>query len=125
RPAGSSPAADQYDSWLPDKGEDFPAQSLSLGFATGHDAGRGRDDGDAEPAEDARHLGLARVDAQARLADASQARHRRDLAADVLHLDHELAEAHAAQSELHHVGPRPAAHLAAVVPPHLELRRAL
>src|SRR5438093_12682317 len=47
-------------------------------------------------------------------------RHARQLAAQRV-----LTEAHAAQSELDHVGPRPAAHLAAVVPPHLELRRPL
>src|SRR2546425_7117583 len=44
---------------LPDVGEDFPAQSFSLSLAPGHDTGRGRDDGDAQAAEHARHLGLA------------------------------------------------------------------
>src|SRR5512135_2009393 len=75
----------------PDVGEDFPAKALPLGLTTGHETGRRRHDRDAEATEDPRHLGLARVDAQAGLADATQPRHRRDLAADVLHLDHELA----------------------------------
>src|SRR5688572_5075421 len=75
----------------PDVGEDFPAQPLLLGLAPGHHAGRGRDDRDAEPAEYARHLGLARVHAQAGAADAPESRDRRHLAADVLHLDHDLA----------------------------------
>src|SRR5712692_1252962 len=91
RATGSRPMRLIYLSDLPDIREDFPAQTLALGLAAGHETGRGRDDGDAQTAEDPRHLGLARVDAQARLADAAQTRHRRDLAADVLHLEHELA----------------------------------
>src|SRR6266849_5318094 len=89
RATGSRPM--RLISLLPNVGEDFPAQSLALGLAAGHETGRGRDDGDAQTAEDPRHLGLARVHAQTRLADAAQTRHRRDLAADVLHLEHELA----------------------------------
>src|ERR1700687_2450471 len=77
--------------YLPDICEDFLAQTLALGFAAGHDTRRGRHDRDPKTAEHARHLGLARVDAQPGLADAAQAGHRRRLAADVLHLQHELA----------------------------------
>src|SRR5206468_10810291 len=75
----------------PDVGEDFPAQPLLLGLAPGHDTGRGRDDRDAETAEDARHLGLPRVHAQARPADAPETGDGRHLAADVFHLQHDLA----------------------------------
>src|SRR5206468_7273969 len=75
----------------PDVGEDFPAQPLLLGLAPGHDTGRGRDDRDAETAEHARHLGLPCVDAQARPADAPESGDRRHLAADVLHLEYDLA----------------------------------
>src|SRR5687768_13169664 len=57
----------------PDVGEDFPAQTLPLGVPPGHDTGRGRDDRNAESAEDARHLGLARVHAEAGTADAPEA----------------------------------------------------
>src|SRR5205814_4256116 len=46
---------------LPDFRQDFAAQTASLGLASGHDAGRGRDDRDAETAQHAWHLGLARV----------------------------------------------------------------
>src|SRR5688500_20353340 len=53
----------------PDVGEDFPAQPLLLGVSPGHDTGRGRDDRDAEAANHARHLGLARVHAEAGTAD--------------------------------------------------------
>src|SRR6266508_753744 len=77
-------------SLLPDVCEDFPAQSLALGLAPGHQTGRRRDDGDPESAEDARHLRLARVDAQAGTAYAAQAGDRGGLAADVLHLQDDL-----------------------------------
>src|SRR6185503_2263416 len=75
----------------PDVGEDFPAQPLLLGLAPGHDAGRGRDDRDAEATEHARHLGLARIYAEARPADPPKSGDRGHLAADVLHLQHDLA----------------------------------
>src|SRR5687767_9112789 len=75
----------------PDVGEDFPAQTLLLGVPPGHDTGRGRDDRDAEAAKHARHLGLARVHAEAGTADAPEPRDRRNLATDVLHLEHDLA----------------------------------
>src|SRR5439155_26263686 len=49
---------------LPDICQDLAAEALALRFAAGHEAGRGRDDGDAETAEHARHLVLPRVDAK-------------------------------------------------------------
>src|SRR5260221_13378992 len=49
--------------------QDFAAEGSALGLATGHQSRRGRDDRDAQAAEDPRHLGLARVDPQARPAE--------------------------------------------------------
>src|SRR5216683_2353816 len=71
RPIRLMPLPHRSSCLSPDEGEDFPAQSFSLGLAPGHETGRRRDDRDAEPAEDARHLGLARVNAKPRLADAA------------------------------------------------------
>src|SRR5437764_863257 len=76
---------------LPDPREDFPAESLALGLAPGHETGRGRDDGDPKAAEHAWHLGLLRVHAQTRAAHALQTRDRGRLPADVFHLQDELA----------------------------------
>src|SRR5258708_42951 len=70
--------------------QDFAAEGLALGLAAGHQPRRRRDDGDAQAAEHPRHLGLARVDPQARPADAPDARNRGGLAADVLERHHEL-----------------------------------
>src|SRR5215475_6906499 len=49
---------------LPDVGEDFPAYALLLGLLVGHQAGRRRDDRDAEAAEHPRQVVLARVHPQ-------------------------------------------------------------
>src|SRR5438477_6245757 len=56
----------------PHVGDHFAAQLGALRGASGHQPVRGRDDGDAQAAEDAGDLALARVDAQARPADAAQ-----------------------------------------------------
>src|SRR5919197_6528043 len=69
--------------------EDLATEALALRFAAGHEAGRGRHDGHAEPSEHARHLVLARVHAQPGLRDAPQARHRREFP-DVLQAEHDL-----------------------------------
>src|SRR5437016_2493672 len=75
----------------PHVGDDFAAEPGALRGASGHEAVRRRDDRDAETAEHARDLRLARVHTQTRLADAAQAaqgatlgvrqleRHREDL----------------------------------------------
>src|SRR5258708_4248631 len=60
------------DTGSPHVGDDFAAQLGALRGAPGHQSVRGRDDGDAQPAEHAGDLTLARVDAQARPADAAQ-----------------------------------------------------
>ena len=62
-----------------------PPSSALLGLGAGHDPARGADDDDAEAAQDPRDVGLARVHAQARLADPLEARDDRHLAVDVLH----------------------------------------
>ena len=71
-------------SGLPDVGQDFAAELGLAGLRAGHDPLAGADDDDAEAAEDPRDLGLARVDAQAGLADALEPGDDRDLAVDVL-----------------------------------------
>src|SRR6266478_1433737 len=75
---------------LPNVGQDLAAEALALRFAAGHEAGRGRDDGDAQTAEHARHLVLPRVDAKPWLRDAAQTGDGGKLA-DVFHPQHELA----------------------------------
>src|SRR5579859_6253421 len=47
---------------LPHVCQDLAAEALLLRLAAGQQAGRGRDDRDAQAAEDPRHLRLARVD---------------------------------------------------------------
>ena len=69
---------------LPDVREDFAAQLRLTRLLAGHDPLARADDDDAEAAEDARDVGLARVDAQARLADPLEAGDDRDLPVDVL-----------------------------------------
>src|SRR5262249_1695231 len=54
---------------LPDVGEDLAAELGLLGLAAGHDPLGGADDDDAEAAEHPRDVRLARVHAQAGLAD--------------------------------------------------------
>src|SRR5579859_369040 len=54
---------------LPDVGEHFAADALAGRLTVGEQAVRGRDDGDAEAAEDARQAGGLRVHAKTRLAD--------------------------------------------------------
>src|SRR2546423_6793951 len=76
--------------YLPHVRQDLAAEALALRFASGHEAGRGRHDGDAETAEHARHLALAGVHAEAGLRDATQTGDRGELS-DVLQPQHELA----------------------------------
>src|ERR1035438_527106 len=59
---------------LPDVGEAFPAHALPLGLLVSHQACRCRDDCHAEAAEHARQVVLARVDPQAWLGHALDAR---------------------------------------------------
>src|SRR5256885_9943971 len=75
---------------LPHVRQNLATEALALRLAAGHEAGRGRDDGDAETAEHARHLILPRVHAKPWLRDAAQTGDRGKLA-DVLHPQHELA----------------------------------
>src|SRR6478672_8287257 len=65
--------------------QDLAAELGLVGLGAGHDPARGADDDDAEAAQDPRDLRLARVHAQARLADPLEARDDRHLAVDVLH----------------------------------------
>src|SRR5258705_586783 len=58
---------------LPDLAEDFAADAALDGFLSGQHALGGRDDGQAETAEDARDLLLVAVDAAARARDALDA----------------------------------------------------
>src|SRR5688500_3659332 len=58
---------------LGDDAEDFAADAVGAGLAVGHDAARGRQDGDAQAVQDARNVVAAAVDAQAGLGDALQA----------------------------------------------------
>src|SRR5215475_12773007 len=74
---------------LPDVGEDFPAHALLLGLPVGHQARRGRDDRDAETAEDPRQVVLAGVHPQPRLGDPLDARDRALARWPVLQRDHE------------------------------------
>src|SRR5216117_123183 len=69
---------------LPDECEDFAAELGLAGLRAGHDALARADDDDAQPAQDARDVGLAGVDPQAGLADPLQPGHDRHLAVDVL-----------------------------------------
>src|SRR2546427_8287644 len=62
--------------YLPNVRQDLATEALALRFAAGHESGRGRDDGNAETAENARDLVFPRVDAKARLRDAPEAGHR-------------------------------------------------
>src|SRR4029077_4477073 len=87
---GSLPMRLMSSSPLPHVRQDLAAEGLALGLAAGHQARGGRDDRDAQAAEDPWHLGLARVDAQAWPADPPDPRDRGGLAADVLQLHHEL-----------------------------------
>src|SRR5207253_3201666 len=68
-----------------------PGVTFTLsGVAAPHEARGCRHDRDPEPAEHARHLALARVDAEPRLADPAQPGDGGELA-HVLHPQHELA----------------------------------
>src|ERR1700730_5079371 len=69
---GSLPIRD-IRSGLPHERDDFAAQSGALRRASGHQTARGRDDGNAQPSEHPRDLGLARVHAQPGAADPAQA----------------------------------------------------
>src|SRR6266850_4380611 len=72
---------------LPDEREDFAAELGLAGLRAGHDPLARADDDDAEAAEHARDVGLARIDAQAGLADPLEAGDDRDLAVDVFERD--------------------------------------
>src|SRR5258705_9739787 len=72
---------------LPDEREDFAAQLRLSRLLAGHDPLARADDDDAEAAEHARDVRLARVDAQAGLADPLESRDDRDLPVDVLERD--------------------------------------
>src|SRR6476661_3777811 len=69
---------------LPDEREDFAAELGLVGLRAGHDPLARADDDDAQPAEDARDVGLAGIDPEAGLADPLQPGHDRHLAVDVL-----------------------------------------
>src|SRR5262249_52903289 len=75
--------------YLPDVADDFAADALLAGLGAARHTGRGRQDRNAEPAEDARDLRRAGVDAQAGLADALDAAQHRLVLANVpqLHLE--------------------------------------
>src|SRR6185369_3085504 len=70
---------------LPDEREDFAAQLRLTRLLAGHDPLARADDDEA--AEDSRDVGLARVDAQAGLADPLESGDDRDLPVDVLESD--------------------------------------
>src|SRR4249919_2985908 len=72
---------------LPDEREDFAAQLRLTRLLAGHDPLARADDDDAQAAEDARDVRLARVHAQAGLADPLEPGDDRDLAVDVLESD--------------------------------------
>src|ERR1700675_3142349 len=72
---------------LPDEREDFAAQLRLTRLLAGHDPLARADDDDAEAAQHARDVRLARVDAQAGLADPLEAGDDRDLPVDVLEGD--------------------------------------
>src|SRR5918993_439540 len=74
-------------SCLPDVREDFAAELRLARLLAGHDALAGADDDDAEAAQHPGDIGLARIHAQARLADALEPGHDGDLAVDVLEGD--------------------------------------
>src|SRR5215469_6586426 len=59
---------------LPDVGEDFPAYALLLGLLVGHQAGRRRDDRDAEATKHSGQVVLARIHPQAGLGHPLDAR---------------------------------------------------
>src|SRR3954470_14275856 len=85
---------------LPDEREDFAAQLRLARLLAGHDPLARADDDDAEAAEHARDVRLARVHAQAGLADPLEARDDRHLAVDVLQLQvQHLTGAHALLAE--------------------------
>src|SRR5262245_29955990 len=73
----------------PDEREDFAAQLRLTRLLAGHDPLARADDDDAQPAEDARDVGLAGIDPQPGLADALEPGHDRHLAVDVLERDAE------------------------------------
>src|SRR6478736_1325933 len=72
---------------LPDEREDFAAQLRLTRLLAGHDPLARADDDDAQAAEDSRDIRLARIDAQAGLADPLEAGDDRDLPVDVLEGD--------------------------------------
>src|SRR6478735_1377770 len=74
-------------SGLPDEREDFAAQLRLARLLAGHDALAGADDDDAEADAHARDVRLARIDAQAGLADPLEAGDHGDLPVDVLEGD--------------------------------------
>src|SRR4029077_3471837 len=77
-------------SCLPDEREDFAAQLRLTRLLAGHDPLARADDDDAEAAEHPRDVRLARVDAQAGLADPLEAGDDRDLPVDILEGDSQV-----------------------------------
>src|SRR5215831_9774943 len=74
----------------PDVGEDFPAHATPDRLLVGQQATRGRDDGDAKPAEHPRQVVLLRVHPQPGLGHALEARDRPLTGRSVLEQDHEV-----------------------------------
>src|SRR5688500_2711229 len=83
---GRRPIRDMVDR-LPDEREDFAAQLRLARLLAGHDALARADDDDAQAAEHSRDVRLARVDAQAGLADPLEAGDDRDLPVDIFEGD--------------------------------------
>src|SRR6185437_1627722 len=73
---GSRPMRDMSSSPLPDVGEDFAAHAALRALLVSEQTARGRDDRDAQAAENARQVRRLGVYAQARLADPAHARDR-------------------------------------------------
>src|SRR5262249_50020915 len=74
----------------PDVGQDCPARATPDGLLVGHQATRGGDDGDAEPAEHPRQAVLLRVHPQPGLGHPLEARDRPLTGRPVLEQDHEV-----------------------------------
>src|SRR5215469_11123015 len=74
RDGDRQPSDSRHAGSLPDVGEDFPAYALLLSLLVGHQAGRRRDDCDAEAAEHSRQVVLACVHPEAGLGHALEAR---------------------------------------------------
>src|ERR671914_5397 len=74
----------------PDVGEDFPAHAALAGLLVGHEAGRRRDDRDAEAAEDLWQVVLLRVHPETRLGHSLESGDRTLPGRPELQVDHEV-----------------------------------